>query len=172
MNPTLLWPPFSSSGLRIIHESQNDKSGFILSVILILHSKGRAPLCQYKSNSHTHTEARVWCFDLILIRCCFVCQLNNGLAGVKATDCHHYTPAVINPMCINVIIVETVYTPELCVSSCCCLLLPREGWLSSFSSTLTSGVPTEFSAVDTWAASQEQMRCKHCDQGRAEKINK
>lgn len=87
-----------------------DKSGFI-SCHFDLGFKGRGSLCRYKSNIHTHREPRVWCFDLVLTLCCFVCQLNNGLAGIKASHCHNYTPAVINPMCFNVIIAGTVYTP-------------------------------------------------------------
>lgn len=113
--------------------------------------KGRGSLCRYKSNIHTPTEPRVWCSDLVLTLCCFVCQLNNGLAGIKASHCHNYTPAVINPMCIEVIIVGTVNTLEHCISIQCFLFyLPRKGCLSSFprnslwhlhkQKTLTSGV--------------------------------
>lgn len=136
--------------------------------------KRRGSLCRYKSNIHTHTEPRVWCSDLVLTLYCFVCQLNNGLAGIKASHCHNYTPAVINPMCIEVIIVGTVNTPEHCISIQCYLFyLPRKGCLSPFprnsfwhlhkQKKLTSGVAPlkpHFSVLDTWAASLEQLRCK------------
>lgn len=60
-------------------------------------------MCPYKSE-HTNTQPIVVavCFDLILTRRCFVCQLNNGLPERKASHCHNYSPAVMNPICIHV----------------------------------------------------------------------
>lgn len=150
-----------------------DKSGFI-SCHFDLGFKGRGSLCRYKSNIHTHREPRVWCFDLVLTLCCFVCQLNNGLAGIKASHCHNYTPAVINPMCFNVIIAGTVYTPEHCISIQRFLFYPprlfSQKHFVSLSQTYkhthiwSRAAKPQFSVVDTWAASREQLRCKRCDQ--------
>ena len=87
--------------------------------------KGEAfSLCSYKSNIHTHTHTHTHtrrgqeCDVLISswLGRRFVCQLNNGLAGIKASHCHNYTPAGINPVYINVIIVRRVHTLERCIS--------------------------------------------------------
>lgn len=101
--PLFFPTPFPSSRAGFIHESQMTNLG-LFPAILIFGFKASVSLYRYKSkDTHTHTEPRVWCSDLVLTLCRFVCQLNNGLAWIKAS--HNYTPAVINPMCINVIVV-------------------------------------------------------------------
>ncbi len=141
--------------------------------ILISDSKEEA-YCADTKATYTHTELRVWCFDLILTLCCFVCQLNNGLAGTKASHCHNYSPAVINPMCFNVIVVGAVYTPEHCISiqrfvfhpsrlfSQKHFVSPSQTYKHTHICTRTA--KPQFSVVDTWAASRELLRCKRCDQ--------
>ena len=164
----------ASSVLGIIHESQMTNLG-LFPAILISDSKGRGffivPV--QKQHTHTHTRQGQECDVLISswLGCRFVCQLNNGLAGIKASHCHNYTPAGINPMYINVIIGRRVHTPERCISIRRDLLtLPPDSFLwnslwrlHKLTKTLTSGV------VKKWHHSflvltLEQLGCKHCDQ--------
>lgn len=104
----LFFHSLASSGPGIVHESRMNNLD-LFPAILISDSKGEAHCADTKATyTHTHNVPKVRWFDPDLTLCSLVCQLNNGLAGIKASQCHNYTPAVINPMCINVGTVRTV----------------------------------------------------------------
>lgn len=152
----------------------NDKSGFISCHFDLGFKRERFfhCACTKATYTHTHTCRGQECDVLISswLGRRFVCQLNNGLAGIKASHCHNYTPAGINPVYINVIIVRRVHTPERCISIRSDLLhLP---WIVSLKLFVTPSQAHKDAHI--WSRKKwnhsflfltlEQLRCKHCDQ--------